>query len=149
MVLKNGDSKRLSFAHSFKPIYTLSRICGFMPFTIVLDSSGAIQTARVSVLDSLWFIIYIGTYLLSTLYYVTYIMSKQVESTFATLAYATRTIVIFRKLFNCVLITTDLCNRFKLVEILKKISTFDEQVSWNELTIQMYSINFKTRIFWV
>lgn len=129
MVLKNIDSKRLTFAHSFKPIYIFSRIFGFMPFTIVLDSSGAIQTARVSVFDSMWFIIFIGTYLFSTLYFVTYVRGKQVASTFATLAYATRTIVVFRKLFNCMCITTDMCNRFKLVEILKKIGTFDEKVS--------------------
>lgn len=138
MELKNTNSERLTFTHSFKPIYILSRIFGFMPFTIVYDSNGAIQTAQIKVIDFFWFIISIVIYLLSTLYFITYVRRKQIPDSFATLAYATRTIVIFRKLFYCVCISTDMCNRFKLVEILKKINIFDERVSQSYFSILNY-----------
>lgn len=131
MLSKNIAPKNLTFAYSFKPIHILSRIFGFMPFTIVLDSSGAIQTARVTVLDCLWFITFIGTYIFSTLYFIMYIRGKEVPSSIAMLAYSTQIIVIVRKLLNCACIATDMCNRRKFVDILKKISIFDEKVSYH------------------
>lgn len=121
------NSKRLTFAHSFKPIYIWSRLFGFMPFTIVFDSDGAIRTAQMRVIDILWLIVSIGIYLLSASHFIIYTGRKPVIS--ATLTQGARSIVVFRKLFNCLCIGIDMCNRVKLVDILKKINTFDEKVS--------------------
>lgn len=122
-------SKTLTFAHSFKPVHILSRIFGFMPFTIVFDSEGGIQSAQFRVVDFVWLIISIGIYLLSAYHFTTYTGRKAIFITTATLTQGARAIVIFRKLFNCLCIGVDACNRFKLVGILKKIHTFDEKVS--------------------
>lgn len=129
MALRNSNSKNLTFAHSFKPIYILSRIFGFMPFTIAYDSNGAIQTARITVIDFVWFTISVGVYILSTINFIAFIRHAQIPKAYVTLAYATRSIIIFRKIFYIVCIITDMFNRFKLVEILKKISNFDEKVT--------------------
>lgn len=129
MARKNANSKKLTFAHSFKPIYIFSRIFGYMPFTIVFDSDGGIRTAKIRVIDFLWLIISIGIYFLSAYYFFIYTGRKPIPVTSATLVHGARTIVAFRKLFNCLCIGIDACNRFKLVEILKKINIFDEKVS--------------------
>lgn len=128
MALKTSNSRRLNFVHSFKPIYILSRIFGFMPFTIAYNSDGGIQRARITVIDFIWFTISIGVYIFSTLNFIAFIMRTQVPHSYITLAYATRSIIIMRKLFYIVCIAADMCNRFKLVEILKKIGHFDEKV---------------------
>lgn len=123
------NSKKLTFVHSFKPVYILCRIFGFMPFTIAYDANGAIRTARIGVIDFIWFIISIGMYLSSALYFVIYVRRLPIPNKRATLVYGTRFIVLFRKLFNCLCIVIDMCNRFKLVKILKNINIFDDKVS--------------------
>lgn len=101
-MVKNGiSSKKLTFAHSFKPVYILCRIFGFMPFTIAYDSNGAIQTAQIGVADIMWFIISIGIYLSSALYFVIFHWRLPIPNKRITLVYGTRLIVLFRKLFNC------------------------------------------------
>lgn len=104
MVKKSISSKKLSFAHSFKPVYILCRIFGFMPFSIAYDSNGEIQTARIRVVDLIWFIISIGVYLSSAFYFVIFVWCLPIPNKQATLIYGTRLIVLFRKLFNCLCI---------------------------------------------
>lgn len=145
-----ATSKKLNFAHSFQPIYILSRIFGLMPFTIVFDSNDKIQTARVKVIDLIWFTIAIGIYLCSITHFplagqhiFLYIL---VPDSTLTLAFGTKSIVIFRRLFNCLSIGMEMCNRFKLIEILKNINTFDEKVSYfifdlRRSFIKTYSLN--------
>lgn len=122
------DSKKLSFAHSFKPIYCFSRIFGFMPFSIVHDRNGKIQTARVTVLDFLWFLISNGIYLMSAFHHVIFNQQSPIVDTSIVLVNCTRSLTLIRKLFDCLCIAMDMCNRFKIVEILKKINTFDDKV---------------------
>ena len=50
---KNSNAKNLNIAHCFQPIYILSRMFGFMPFSIAFDSNDAIQTARIKFYDIL------------------------------------------------------------------------------------------------
>lgn len=109
MAQKSINSKKLTFAHSFKPVYILCRIFGFMPFTIAYDSNGAIQSARIGVIDFMWFLISIGVYLSSALYFVMYVRRHPISNKRATLVYGTRLIVLFRKLFNCLCIIIGCC----------------------------------------
>lgn len=127
---KNINSKKFSFAQSFKPLYCFIRMFGFMPFSIVHDSNGGIQTARVTMVDFLWFIISNGVYMMSAFHNVTlFIRRSSIVGIPVLLANCTTSIVILRKLFDCLSIALDMCNRFKIVGILKKINTFDEKVS--------------------
>ena len=129
MAKRQSYSKKLTFAYSFKPIYIFSRIFGFMPFTITFDSNGAIQTARIRMIDFIWFIISIGIHLISSIHFIMLYCHQPIPETSTTLAYGTQSIVVFRKLFNCLCIGIDMYNRHKLVEILRKINIFDENVS--------------------
>lgn len=65
---KAADPMELNSGHSFTFIYYFSRVFGFMPFTIVYDSDGKIQAARIRTIDILWFMITIGLYLSSALH---------------------------------------------------------------------------------
>lgn len=126
---KNVNSKKLTFAYSFKPIYYFSRIFGFMPFSVVHDSTGAIQLARVRTVDFLWFIISIGIYVSSAIHLVVSIDQTPIPDKSIILVNCTRSIVVIRKLLSCLSIILDMSNRSKIVDILKKISSFDERVS--------------------
>lgn len=102
-------SKKLTFAHSFKPVHTLCRIFGFMPFTIAYDTNGAIQKARLGVMDFIWFLISIGIYLSSAFYFVIYVRRHPIPNKRATLVFGTRLIVLFRKFSNCLCIVIGDC----------------------------------------
>lgn len=130
--LKSIDSKKLTFAHSFQPIYYFLRIFGFMPFSIVHDLNGAIKTARVRTIDFLWFIISMAVYLLSAFHFLISNQHLHTAGTSILLANCTRSILTISKLFHCLCIGIDMCNRFKIVGILKKINSFDEKVSSSE-----------------
>lgn len=101
---ERNNSKKLTFAHSFKPVHILCRIFGFMPFTIAYNANGAIQTARIRKIDFMWFLISIGIYLSSAFYFVIYVRHHPIPNKRATLIYGTRLIVLFRKFFNCLCI---------------------------------------------
>lgn len=101
MANQNTDSRKLTFAHSLKPIYVLSRIFGFMPFTIVFDSNGAVQTARIKAIDFIWFMASIGIYMSSSIHFMTYSLRRPIPTRRLTLSHGTRAIVIFRKCLNC------------------------------------------------
>lgn len=125
------DLIELNFGHCFKPIYYFSRMFGFMPFTIVFDSDGKIQTARIRAMDILWFMITIVLYLSSALYFVIFSYHQTWPVKTIILINCTRLTYMMRKLFNIVSIGDILHNRFRLIEILKKINTFDEKESFH------------------
>lgn len=124
-----ADSLELNFGHSFKPIYYFSRIFGFMPFTIAYDSNGKVQTARIKTMDILWFMITVGLYLSSALYFVVFAKQQTFPVKSIILMNCTRLTYMLRKLFNIVCIGMDIYNRFRFIEILKKINAFDEKAS--------------------
>lgn len=125
------NSEKYNFFYSFRPIYYFSRTFGLLPFTIEYDSNGIIQAAVIRSLDILWLIITILSYFLSSmlslkLYNEYPKISNNTESLI--LIGGDNFILIFGLLFGIVIIIMDLCNRSKLLDILKNIHTFDETV---------------------
>lgn len=116
--------------HSFRPVYYFNRVFGLMPFTITYNSRGSIHGFEVGTFDILWFIVSIiinliyafmisnDTHLLQNLKMESIIL---VGGDYLT--------DIFCIIFDVLLIGTDMCIRYKLVDILKKINTFDEKVN--------------------
>lgn len=137
---ETADSAQLNFAHSFKSIYYFSRIFGFKPFTIVFDSNGKIQTARIRVLDAVWLVITIGLYLSSALHFMIIASHHTFPAKSAILVNCTRSIYMLRKLFNVLSIVMDMYNRYQMIEIVKKINTFDEKAS-----IKLCTLKLKTK----
>lgn len=117
-----------NFAISFRPVYYFSRTLGLMPFSMIYDSKSEIQEARVSLFDSIWFVLTICLYLS-----ITYILHQEMNvardiNLPRVLFVGGYTHVILSFVFASVAVGVDLCNRHKVIQILKMFSLFDKQV---------------------
>lgn len=119
--------KNFDFAYCFRPVYYFSRIFGFMPFTIVYNSNGAIQGPKIRVFDILWFILSIFLYILSTFMPFRHI-NYPINTSFV-LIVGDFLLLKLSLIFSILNVVMDMCNRFKLVDILKNVNSFDEKVS--------------------
>lgn len=125
------NSKKRNFFHSFRPIYYFSRSFGFMPFSIVCNSNGTIQGPTIRSFDMFWFTFSIFLYLSSA--FLSFknaqflLNSNSTESVI--LIGADYFILLSGLIFGAIIIVMDMCNRFKLVGILKNIKIFDEEAS--------------------
>lgn len=120
--------KKLNFAYCFRPIYYFSRIFGYMPFTIIYDSSGAIQKPKIRIFDLIWFIL---SFLIQTIPPLMYVQNEGLSIHYATSFILSRIDIIlvnFWMTYIIVSIAMDMYNRFILIEILKRINNFDEEV---------------------
>lgn len=113
--------------YCFRPIYYFSRIFGVMPFSIVCDLNGEIKKIKISVFDGLWFFISISIYLLMAIIYQRDL--KLVIDQRSFLYAAGNFLLILSLAIYVIAIGTDMYNRSKYVEILKKITVFDNEVS--------------------
>lgn len=120
--------KVLNFAYSFRPVYYLSRVFGLMPFSIEYDLNDRPQLPRVKRLDAMWFAIAICLYL--SMAYVSYqkLNLPQDSSVPYILFLGEHLFQILDLVYGALIIGLDMCNRYKLVNILKKLILFDEEV---------------------
>lgn len=127
---KKELSKNFNFMYSFRPIYYFSRAYGFLPFTIIYSSRGTIHGIEVQTFDILWFGISI---IMNSI--LAFMISNDTEllqdskGGSIILVGGDYLAHIFSMVFLVLSIGTDMCIRYKLVDILKKINNFDEKVS--------------------
>lgn len=124
----NFRMRKISFEHAIRPVYYSTRIAGLWSFTIVHDSNGNIQNARVSLSDILWSVLFICFH--ATLAFYTY---KKVKIAQEKVENQLRFIVLNVFLMTSILtgifgIVFDMINRDKLIDILRKFNTFDSEV---------------------
>lgn len=135
---------KLDFAYTFRPVYYFSRIFGFLPFTIVYNANGSIQGPKVRVFDITWFMLSIALYILSAFMHFRSIENLKSQS--FVLIVGDFLLLKLGLVFCILVIVMDMCNRFKLVEILKQFNSFDDKVSPRpkiEFTsANIYAINF-------
>lgn len=122
-------SKSINFAYSFRPVYYFSRISGFAPFTISFDSNGTIQVPTIRVFDIVWLILSIFAQILSPILFVRNEKFSIHHISLAILIRSDVISIVVRTTFNISAIVFEMCKRYKAVEILKKITDFDEDVS--------------------
>lgn len=122
-------SNKFNFAYSFRPVYYFSRVFGFSPFTIIYDSNGKIQKAKIRMFDIIWFILSISGQILSPVFYIQNETSFSIYHISLEILIRSDSIVItMRTIFTILAIVMDMCHRHKLVEILKRIENFDDDV---------------------
>lgn len=127
---KHVHPKKWDFANSFAPIYYFSRVTGLLPFTIARNSNGEIQMPSVSRLDRLWFVVSICLHLslicilLPSFNELKKVLTRQQFI----LIYCDQLRLVLSLIFGALTIAMDMCNRFKLVALLKKITIFDKEV---------------------
>lgn len=127
--IKNVNSMRIDFVHSFRPIYYFSRVFGLMPYTITYSSHGSIIGCEVKMFNALWFIASLTINLTLALMIskdTLYLRNPQIASNI--LSGGDYFLEIYGTIFNVVLIVMDMCMRSKFVNILQKINVFDEEV---------------------
>lgn len=124
--------KQRNFVYSFLPIYYFSRFFGLMPYTIIYDSRGEIQTQQIRTIDGVWFTVSICIYVLAALsnYQTVKLPDEMTEVPFA-LYIGHYTLLIEGLLVCAIAIGFDMNNRYKLVVILNAFIEFDKEVSGN------------------
>lgn len=128
IVLNEVCSNNVNFAYSFRPIYFFSRAFGLLPFSLIFDSKGDIERARVSVFDGLWFKVSVSLYLLMAFICYQNIELSQDQKASPILIVGDASFLIFGLIYDAVSIVFDMINRNKLVDILKMLTAFDNEV---------------------
>lgn len=118
---------KFDFVYCFRPVYYFSRIFGYMPFTIIQDSNGTIQRPKLRTFDILWFILSIFLYILST--FMQFRNIQYTENRSYVLIGGDFLLLKMSLIFSILNVVMDMCNRFKLVDILKNFNSFDEKVN--------------------
>lgn len=125
---ESTNSKKSNFSYGFRPIYYFSRIFGYMPFKVVHDSNGLIKGARTRLFDILWTMFSIGLHLFGAVhFFVTAGCTTENFDKSIILANGTKGLTVLRRLFNCLCLGMDIYNRFRLIDILKELNSFDEE----------------------
>lgn len=129
---KNGNSSRtVNFVFSLQPIFYLSRIFGFMPFSIVYNQSSQIHEPRIKKRNILWTFILVSLHLLSfgILWTHDKLQSEHVKLSF--LIQGDTIHLQISIITGIIIIGIEMCNRFKFIGILNKFITFDKDVSFS------------------
>lgn len=127
---KRTQPKKLSFESGLRPYYYLSRVFGLMPFTIIHDANGEVQESRVNKRDVSWLAMSIFVH--SSIGFITF-RDMNIELEPKTSKYILA--VGYNAMFAVIVALSicgmgmDMCNRFRLVGILKKFTKFDAEAS--------------------
>lgn len=129
-VVQCDQPKKLNFEYCLRPIYFISRVSGLLPFSVARDSNGIIHAPRINAFDFVFFIVSISWYL-----FLTFVSFREIQfwpnlNKSQVLTVSNYSLLIVTLIFGALTITMDLFNRAKLIDILKKFITFDQNVSF-------------------
>lgn len=147
-------SEKRNFSYNFEPIYYFVRVCGQMPFTIVANAHGIAVDAKMYQRDFIWLAISIGIHCAFIFMAVEiFQLPRHPNAATSTIHFGDLTFWLVSLLVGISILAMDACNRFKIVEILKKFTSFDEGVRgrwtntsssqtpiWNEELLQLFSV---------
>lgn len=129
---KESFTKEADVAYSLRPIIYLSRVFGFMCFSMRRGTNGEIGKPKVTKWDALWFIISLGIH--TSLTYLVHIMRPQfTETPTFVLRMGDHLLLLIEFVFGIVILIIDLCNRFKTAIIFKRFIIFDSEVTISNL----------------
>lgn len=125
---KIEPKKSVAFRDCITPAYTVSRVFGLFPFTIVYDSNGHVQKAVVYIRDVIWFIGSISLNFVS-IYTVVSRLKFLFSMKSPLLVNANNLLMLFVCTLSTISIIFDLINRDRLVKMCRDLSAIDEKVS--------------------
>lgn len=122
--------QRPNFAYSFRPIYLVSRIFGLMPFSIAYYPNGDIDKPKIGIVDGLWFAISLCVYIFG-IYKASDYTGYNETNTRMCLVSAIGFTICFELglVFGCLSIVFDMGNRFKLIDIIREFTIYDQEAS--------------------
>lgn len=122
----------LHFVHSFRPIYYFARGCGLMPFSIVPSNAQNERCEpRITKYDCLWLAISMCFYLTMMAYTFSGKITLPHESCgqLNAIVLGNHLLRLMILIFGIFALAMNMCNRYKLVNILNKFTIFDKKVS--------------------
>lgn len=125
----NDREQKIKVAYGFQPIYIVSRLFGLMPYSIICKPNGEVKEARVKIFDLIWFIISICMCFAFALITFQNLKLPENKNESIILRIGDDLILIVGLLLGCVMIIIDMCNRFKLINILRQFEIFDKEVN--------------------
>lgn len=143
------NSKALNFLSSFKVNYYFLRFFGLWPFSLVRDPNGEIRKCKIRKLDLLWFIISMPLYVSAS-----FVFYKNSQTESKILKFTTKVIssgdnirIAISLISVALAIAIDMCNRFKLINMLNMFVRFDESVSVSVLSNSILKIDWFVKNF--
>lgn len=128
MTFKARPTKIMNFGSVFHPLYYLSRIWGLVPFSIVTKSNGDVQNPKIHLRDVLFFAISFKIRLLFSFISHKRYMELGKANTLDLCVYLFEE---FSFLYGILIAIMNVCNRFKLMDMLKMYNHFDKEVYFN------------------
>lgn len=125
----NIPSTKFNFAYSLLPLYYFSRVFGLLPFTILYDTNGDVRGARVTLFDIFWFIISVCIFLSLAVFSYSIINLPDGPNESPTLILGDYILLIVGLFYGAAIIVYDMCNRLRLIDIIKKFTIFDKEVN--------------------
>lgn len=118
---------KFSFFDSVKLVYRVGRLFGLLPFTLNYKLNGEIDSCRLRIIDILWFVITVALCMASSvLGYSALTPTQDNRTTF--LLFGGRIVLIGGVSLAAISIVMDFFNRHRLVELVKSINSFDQEV---------------------
>lgn len=133
---KKFHEKIVHFSRIFRPIYIFSRICGLMPFTIQRSRTHNEQyEPRVSKWDGLWFAITFCFFLamVTNTFLGEIILPHESIHELNAIILGNHLLRLMILIFGVFALIMDMCNRYKLIEILNKFSIFDHEANFHQI----------------
>lgn len=120
---------KYDFIQNFRPIYIVSRVFGMMPFSIVYQANGDIESSTITKFDILWLSISICIYSFGIYTQAQFIFPRGSDIYTSHLVVLSDNITVMLGLIlGLFAICFDMYNRSKFVEVVKKFSNFDKKV---------------------
>lgn len=113
------------------PIYIISRIVGYLPFTIVCDdSSRSLQKSsiKITLFDCVWILVWVSLLIAFMVINGVFDFQSQVSDS-SIVNICNRMVVWGGYLFGILTIIMDIINRKRIWKIVVMFAVFDEQVS--------------------
>lgn len=129
---KKIHEKIVHFSRIFRPIYIFARICGFMPFSIQRsDTQNERFEPRVSKWDGLWFTTSICFYsaMVANTLFGEITLPHESNGQLNAIILGNHLLRLMILIFGVFALTMDMCNRYKLVNILNNFTAFDQEAN--------------------
>lgn len=127
---KTASLKKLNIEHVFRPLYYYSRFSAQWSFSVIHDSNGKIQTARVGFLGLLWPILIISFTIILALDAYELLRFGVEEQVIPIRSIVGNVFSLCMPLFVAIEVVLNIINRKKFIDILEKFDTFDNEVRY-------------------
>lgn len=147
---KQAQSKKTMFA-GFRPIFCFSRAFGLVPFSIVCNAYGEVQSCKIRKIDCLWFAISICVFIsLAILNFIQITTINYHQTAHFVLNVGNFLISTLCSIFYVLFYVINMRNRHHFVGVLQNLEIFDKEVSRKSALLiwyQCWTVSNLTAVF--